>query len=89
MRKLDDGRICDEAKRIAGEFQKLTEPNSPEKFHFIVKLSQDFCAAATSRDCERLFDFLPYKSFATGGIMGKQGVYAMLPKEENRFVSMH
>ena len=69
---LHDRLIRDEAQRIVAEMKGLSAPNSPNKTHFMVELSPYFTQIASSKDTDRLFSMLPYKSLV------------MIGKDENR-----
>ncbi len=59
---LHDRLIRDEAQRIVTGLKELSTPNSPNKTHFMVELSPYFTQIASSKDTDRLFSMLPYKS---------------------------
>lgn len=81
---LHDRRIETEARRILSEFQALTEPNSPNKTHFMVEVSPYFMQLASTKDTDRLFSVLPFKTLTFGNLKDRHGVYAMVAKDENR-----
>ena len=81
---LQVGRIEQEARRIVAEMKQLNSPNNPEKTHFMVELSPHFTALASSRDTDRLLSMLPYKALSLSTLKGRYGIYAFLPKGENR-----
>ena len=72
------------SQRIADAFQKLPAPNSPNKTHFMVEVSQAFLFLASSKEQERLQAMLPYKSLYLSGMKDKRGIYALISKDENR-----
>ena len=82
--ELSDRKVMDEAQRIADAFQKLPAPNSPNKTHFMVEVSQAFLFLASSKEQERLQTMLPYKSLYLSGMKDKRGIYALINKDENR-----
>ena len=59
-------------------------PNSPNKTHFMVELSPAFMQLAATKDTDRLFSMLPYKTLAFSKIEGRHGTYALIDKGENR-----
>ena len=65
---LHDSLIRDEAQRIVAGMKELSTPNSPNKTHFMVELSPYFTQIASSKDTDRLFSMLPYKSLVFTGI---------------------
>lgn len=81
---LHDSRIRREAERVLSKLQDLKEPNSPEKTHFMVELSPHFTAIASSKDTDRLLSMLPFKKLSLSNLKEQHGIYAFLPKDENR-----
>ena len=72
------------ARRIVAGLKELSAPNSPNKTHFMVELSPYFVQIASSKDTDRLFSMLPYKSLVFTGIKDRHGIFAMIGKDENR-----
>ena len=85
---LHDSRIETEAQRIVDKLKELSAPNSPNKTHFMVEISPHFDALASTKDNDRLFAMLPYKSLCFTGMKDRHGVYAMIGKDERRDVSI-
>lgn len=81
---LHEGMIDREARRIVADMKKLSAPNSPDKSHFMVELSPSFERLASTKDTERLFSMLPYKTLAFSQIKNSYGTYALIGKDENR-----
>lgn len=81
---LRDGLIEAEARRIAAEMKRQYSPNSPNKTHYMTELAPAFMMLASSRDVDRLFSLLPYKSLTFSKIEGRHGIYALIDKNENR-----
>ena len=81
---LRNGRIMREARRIVAGLKELSAPNSPNKTHFMVELSPYFVQIASSKDTDRLFSMLPYKSLCFTGMRDRHGLYAVIHKDENR-----
>ncbi len=81
---LHEGMIEREARRIVADMKKLSAPNSPDKSHFMVELSPSFMRLASTKDTERLFSMLPYKTLAFSQIKNSYGTYALIGKDENR-----
>ena len=54
----------------------------------MVEISPHFDALASTKDNDRLFAMLPYKSLCFTGIKDRHGVYAMIGKDERRDVSI-
>ena len=84
IQTVRDGKVTDEAQRIADAFQKLGAPNSPNKTHFMVELSPHFMALASSKEQDRLLSMLPYKSLCLSSMKERHKVYALISKDENR-----
>ena len=76
--------IMREARRIVAGLKELSAPNSPNKTHFMVELSPYFVQIASSKDTDRLFSMLPYKSLCFTGMRDRHGLYAVIHKDENR-----
>ena len=81
---LRDGLIETEARRIGREMKRHYEPNSPNKTHFMAELSPAFMQLAATKDTDRLFSMLPYKTLSFSKIEGRHGTYALIDKGENR-----
>ncbi|KAI4444680.1 hypothetical protein FMM80_25445 [Schaedlerella arabinosiphila] len=81
---LHESMIDREARRIVADMKKLSAPNSPDKSHFMVELSPSFERLASTKDTERLFSMLPYKTLAFSQIKDRYGTYALIGKDENR-----
>ncbi len=81
---LHEGMIDREARRIVADMKKLSAPNSPDRSHFMVELSPSFERLASTKDTERLFSMLPYKTLAFSQIKNSFGTYALIGKDENR-----
>ena len=81
---LHNNLIEREARRIVADMKKLSAPNSPDKSHFMVELSPSFMRLASTKDTERLFSMLPYKTLAFSQIKNSYGTYALIGKDENR-----
>ena len=81
---LHEGMIEHEARRIVADMKKLSAPNSPDKSHFMVELSPSFERLASTKDTERLFSMLPYKTLSFSQIKDRHGTYALIGKDENR-----
>ena len=81
---LRDGLIETEARRIVGKMKELSDPNSPGRTHFMVELSPYFTQIATTKDTDRLFAMLPYKTLSFSKVKDRHGTYALIGKDENR-----
>lgn len=81
---LHDGLIENEARRIVERMKGLDNPNSPNKTHFMVELSPAFMQLANTKDTDRLFAMLPYKTLSFSKIKDRHGTYALIGKDEDR-----
>lgn len=81
---LHDGLIETEVRRIVREMKRQDSPNSPNKTHFMVELSPYFMQLASTKDTDRLFAMLPYKTLSFSKIEGRHGTFAFLDKSEDR-----
>ncbi|MCM1213355.1 MAG: hypothetical protein NC548_02400 [Lachnospiraceae bacterium] len=81
---LHNDLIEREARRIVADMKKLPALNSPDKSHFMVELSPVFTRLASTKDTERLFSMLPYKTLSFSALKGQRGTYALIGKDENR-----
>lgn len=66
----------------------LSAPNSPNKTHFMAEISPLFTAIAFTKDNDRLFAMLPYKSLCFTGMKDQHGIYAVIDKDERQDVSI-
>ena len=82
--KLSDEKVLIEAQRISTAFQALQAPNSPNGTHFMVEVSPYFERIASSREQDRLFAVLPYKSLCLSGMKDRRGVFALISSDEKR-----
>ena len=73
-----------EAARLLGRLQSEREPNSPDGTHFMAQLSPDFLLRASTKDQDRLFALLPFKSLSFSALKDWKGLFAFIQKEENR-----
>ena len=62
----------------------LDRLNSPNKTHFMVEIAPAFMQLASTKDTDRLFSMLPYKTLSFSKIKGRHGTYALIGKDENR-----
>lgn len=73
LRQEQHSRIETEARRIVDKLKDLSAPNSPNKTHFMVEISPHFDALASTKDNDRLFAMLPYKSLCFTSIKDDTG----------------
>lgn len=73
-----------EASRILEQLRAEREPNSPSGTHFMVQVSPDFLARASTKDHDRLFAMMPFQSLALSTLNDHKGIYALITKDEDR-----
>lgn len=73
-----------EAARLLRRLQSEREPNSPGGTHFMAQLSPDFLIRASTKDQDRLFAILPFKSLTFSTLNDRKGLFAFIQKDENR-----
>ena len=73
-----------EAARLLRRLQSEREPNSPNGTHFMVQISPDFLIRASTKDQNRLFAMLPFKSLTFSALNDRKGIFALIQKNENR-----
>ena len=73
-----------EAARLLRRLQSEREPNSPSGTHFMAQLSPDFLIHASTKDQDRLFAMLPFKSLSFSALKDQKGGFAFIQKDENR-----
>ena len=82
--RLADEKVLAEAQRLSAAFQSLQAPNSPNGTHFVVEVSPWFERIASSKEHERLFALLPYKTLYLSSAKDRHGVFAFISKDERR-----
>ena len=83
-RPLTKEDIQVEAARLLRRLQSEREPNSPSGTHFMAQLSPDFLIRASTKDQNRLFTLLPFKSLSFSALKDRKGIFACIQKDENR-----
>ncbi|CAB1246280.1 conserved protein of unknown function [Ruminococcaceae bacterium BL-6] len=83
-RPLTKEDIQAEAWRLLQRLQSEHEPNSPSGTHFMAQLSPDFLIRASTKDQDRLFALLPFKSLSFSALKDRKGIFAFIQKDENR-----
>ena len=73
-----------EAGRLLRRLQAEREPNSPSGTHFMAQISPDFLIRASTKDHDRLFALLPFKSLTFSTLKDQKGIFAFIQKDENR-----
>lgn len=76
--------IQSEAARLLRRLQSEREPNSPSGTHFMAQISPDFLIRASTKDQDRLFALLPFKSLSFSALKDRKGIFAFIQKDENR-----
>lgn len=73
-----------EAARLLRRLQSEREPNSPNGTHFMAQLSPDFLIRASTKDQDRLFAMLPFRSLTFSALNDRKGLFAFIQEDENR-----
>ncbi|MFT8889772.1 MAG: DUF3849 domain-containing protein [Ethanoligenens sp.] len=73
-----------EAARLLRRLQTEHEPNSPGGTQFIAQISPDFLIRASTKDHDRLFALLPFKSLSFSTLKDRNGIFVFIQKDENR-----
>jgi len=87
--KVDNAEY--EAARIEREFAKLPRPNTTDGKYYLTEVSAYFAQRTDNDKWKNLSVALPYKTLELRIFGDKQGVYAMVKKDElerNRKVSL-
>ena len=67
-----------EAARLLRRLQSEREPNSPNGTHFMAQISPDFLIRASTKDQDRLFALLPFKSLSFSTLKDREGIFAFI-----------
>lgn len=78
-----------EATRLLRHLQSERVPNSPSGTHFMAQISPDFLIRASTKDHDRLFAKLPFKSLVFSNLKDRKGVFALITKDEVRDQPLH
>ena len=85
VQALEESRIQTEADRLASALQNLTEPNTPDKTHFMAEVSPYFLPLASQDDMYRLFQKVQEQvkqPMYIAQVDGKKGQYFFMRREE-------
>ncbi|MDE6589851.1 MAG: DUF3848 domain-containing protein, partial [Oscillospiraceae bacterium] len=85
VQALEESRIQAEADRLVSELQSLTEPNTPDKTHFMAEISLYFLPLASQDDMFRLFEKVQEQvkqPMYIAQVDGKRGQYLFMRREE-------
>lgn len=85
VQKLEESRVQTEADRLASALQSLTEPNTPDKTHFMAKVSPYFLPLASQDDIHRLFEKVRKQvdqPMYISQVDGKKGLHFFMRREE-------
>lgn len=83
-RPLTKDDIQGEAARLLRRLQAEREPNSPSGTHFMAQIWPDFLIRASTKDQDRLFALLPFKSLTFSTLKNRKGIFAFVRKGEPR-----
>lgn len=73
-----------EAVQLLRRLQSERNPNSPSGTHFMAQISPDFLIRASTKDHDRLYALLPFKSLSFSTLKDRKGIFAFIQKDENR-----
>ncbi len=85
VQKLEESRVQTEADRLASALQNLTEPNTPDKTHFMAEVSPYFLPLASQDDIYRLFEKVQKQvgqPMYISQVDGKKGLHFFMRREE-------
>lgn len=85
VQELEEARIQTEADRLAAALQSLTEPNTPDKTHFMAEVSPYFLPLASHDDMHRLFEKVRdqvKQPIYIAPVEGANGQYIFMRREE-------
>ena len=89
IQPLTTDDIQAEAARLLRRLQSEHEPNSPSGTHFMAQILPDFLIRASTKDQNRLFAMLPFKSLTFSTLKDQKGIFAFVRKDENRDQPLH
>lgn len=92
VQKLEESRIQTEADRLAFELQSLTEPNTPDKTHFMAEVSPYFLPLASQDDMFQLFQKVQEQvkqPMYIAQLDDKRGQYFFMRREERAQEQTH
>lgn len=81
---LNKEDLQSEAARLLRRLQSERGPNSPSGTHFMAQISPDFLIRASTKDHDRLFALLPFKSLTFSTLKDRKGIFVFIQKDENR-----
>ncbi len=85
VQELEEARIQTEADRLAAALQSLTEPNTPDKTHFMAEVSPYFLPLASHDNMHRLFEKVRdqvKQPIYIAPVEGANGQYIFMRREE-------
>lgn len=85
VQELEESRIQAEADRLAAALQSLTEPNTPDKTHYMEKVSPYFLPLASQDDMHQLFEKVRNqvkRPIYIAPVEGASGQYFFMRREE-------
>ena len=84
IQPLTEEDIQAEAKRLLWRLQSEREPNSPSGTHYMAQITPDFLIRASTKDQDRLFTLLPFKTLTFSTLKDRKGIFAFIQKDEKR-----
>ena len=76
--------VTAEAQRLLDALKAEGEPNSPSGTHYMAEISPDFLRRASDKNRDTLLRLLPFKSISFSPLEGREGMFALISKDEDR-----
>ena len=92
VKRLEESRIQAEADRLASVLQRMTEPNTPDKTHYMEKVSPYFLPLTSQNDMYRLFEKVQAQvkqPMYISTVEGASGQYFFMRREERTQEQSH
>ena len=92
VKRLEESRIQAEADRLASVLQRMTEPNTPDKTHYMEKVSAYFLPLTSQNDMYRLFEKVQAQvkqPMYISTVEGASGQYFFMRREERTQEQSH
>lgn len=82
LQLLGDKLVDAEAMRITAAINSLNRPNSPNKTHFTIKLSEQFTRLSGTREHGKLLQAVPFSKMCLTSMKNEKGLFAMVPGDK-------
>ena len=84
LQPLTPEEVTAEAQRLLDALKAEGEPNSPNGTHYMAEISPDFLRRANDKNRDTLLRLLPFKSICFSTLEGREGMFALISKNEDR-----